>query len=305
MTPLSQKILQHFQVRKSRRQKSEFIQLLQAHFPGLTVEECGICKSRSLIIGDIEKAKVVLTAHYDTCARMLLPNFISPKRIPLSILYSILLIAPIFVLVYILNLLLNVLSDNYWLHYLTSLIAYGVLLALMIVGPANRHNANDNTSGVIVLCELLQSLPVDELRKVVFVYFDNEEVGLLGSAGFKKRHAKQMKDKLLINFDCVSDGDHFLLAASKDARAAFEPLLADCFAASDTGKHIHMEAAEKIYYPSDQAHFKNTVCIAAMRYNKFLGHYISRIHTSADRVFDVENIHIICEGIRNFIARLK
>ena len=74
------------------------IQLLQKHFPQLSVEESGFPKSRNLIIGDLEQAKIVLTAHYDTCARSLLPNFILPKNPVLSLLYGLLMASPGFLL---------------------------------------------------------------------------------------------------------------------------------------------------------------------------------------------------------------
>ena len=34
---------------------------------------------------------------------------------------------------------------------------YWVMLLLMMVGPANKHNANDNTSGVVTVLETMRS----------------------------------------------------------------------------------------------------------------------------------------------------
>jgi hypothetical protein len=36
---------------------------------------------RNIVIGNPDTAKVLYTAHYDTCARLPFPNFITPKNI--------------------------------------------------------------------------------------------------------------------------------------------------------------------------------------------------------------------------------
>ena len=74
MTPLSNEILENYQVRKNNKQKLAFIDLLQKHFPQLVIEESRFPKCRNLVIGDPEKAKGCLTAHYDTCARAPFPT---------------------------------------------------------------------------------------------------------------------------------------------------------------------------------------------------------------------------------------
>ena len=53
MTELSQKILQNFQVRKSRKQKGAFIGLLREHYPELSIEQGGLIKSNNIVLGDI------------------------------------------------------------------------------------------------------------------------------------------------------------------------------------------------------------------------------------------------------------
>ena len=179
MTELSETILERYQVRKSALQKQAFIELLRGFFPELQIQAGGFPKNRNLIIGDVPAAKVILTAHYDTCARLPFPNFITPKNPLLVILYTLLMIVPLFLGVFLVNLLLNLITDNYWIHYLLSLAAYFGLLILMLAGPANQHTANDNTSGVILLCELLQQLSPEERAQVAFVFFDNEENGRL------------------------------------------------------------------------------------------------------------------------------
>lgn len=300
MTPLSQKILNDFQTRKTFKQKSIFIALLQEHFPDMIVEECGFPKCRNLIVGDLEKAKVILCAHYDTCAQLPFPNFIMPKKPVLSILYSILLLIPIFLGVFLLNLLLSLFTDSYWVHYWLSMAGYLALLFLMIAGPANKHTANDNTSGVITLCELIQVLTPALRNKAAFIFFDHEETGLLGSSNFRSRHKQLAKEKLIINFDCVSDGDYIMVSVSKQANIEFETLLKSSFLPG-MGKKILFTNAEKTYYPSDQVGFRKAVAVAALKRKLFADYCIDKIHTAKDTCFDKTNIKFLCERIRHLL----
>lgn len=303
MTPLSQTILDNYQVRKTKKQKLAFIQLMQQNFPDLKVQEGGFPKCRNLIIGDIENARVVLTAHYDTCARLPFPNFIVPKNLFLSLFYAFFIIIPLFLVVFLFNLLLNLVTDDYWVHYFLSLIIYFGFFALLIAGPPNKHTANDNTSGVITLCELLGALTEAERSKAAFVFFDHEESGMIGSSYFRSKYKKELADKLLINFDCVSDGNYILLAVSKAARADMGPLINSCFESTDS-KTVLLTKSEKTYYPSDQIGFKKTVVVAALKYKHFIGYYLDKIHTSKDTVFDKENIKLLCDSTLKLLKKL-
>lgn len=303
MTQLSQTILDHFQVRKTKKQKQAFIDLLRQHFPELKLQEGGLPKCRNIIIGDVEKAKVVITAHYDTCAQLPFPNFIMPKNPLFSIGYSVVILIPMLVILFLLRTILGIfIQDFQLLYYLTLAIWFGMLV-LLIAGPANKHTANDNTSGVISLCELYSVLTPELRDKAAFVFFDHEETGLVGSSLFRSKYKKVMKDKLLINLDCVSDGNYLLLGVSKKARKDYEELIKRCF--QPEGKKTYLyEKAEKLYYPSDQMLFPKTIAIAALKKNLFFGYYMDRIHTSRDTVFDKQNIKLLCEGIHRLLKNL-
>lgn len=303
MTPLSQTILESYQIRKRAKQKAAFIDLLREHYPDLQVQEKGLIKCRNIIIGDPESAKVVLSAHYDTCSALPFPNFITPKRPVFTILYSLLLILPIFAVMLGFNILLNQFSNNYWLHYFISVALYFGLLALLIIGPANKHTANDNTSGVVTLCELLDSLTETERSKVAFVFFDHEETGLIGSYLFKKQYKQIMQNKLLINFDCVSDGDNMLLGITKAAREHYGTAFEDAFLPTGN-KSVLFEKMEKIYYPSDHSGFNVALAAAALKHKPFIGYYMDRIHTPRDTVFDEANISMLVNGIHRFLEKL-
>ena len=303
MTDLSREILDRYQIRKTKKQKDAFIALMQAHFPALSIQEKGVPKSRNLILGDPETAKVVLGAHYDTCAQLPFPNFIMPKRPLLTIGYSLLILIPMVVLIFLANWLLNLFTGDAMVHYWVSLVVYLLFFILLLAGPANKHTVNDNTSGVITLLEIYEKLSEEEKQNVCFVFFDNEEAGLLGSAQFRKVYKKQMKETLLINFDCVSDGDTFLLGITKQANQKYHVPLARVFTSTE-GKAVLMENLKKVYYPSDQAGFPMAIAVAALKHKKPFGYYMDRIHTNRDTVFEERNIEYLAERTGQFVSQI-
>ena len=302
MTTLSELIFSDYQVRKTKKQKLRFIELMQSRFPELRIEESRILHNRNLVIGDMERARVILSAHYDTCAALPFPNFIMPKNIPITVLYSVLICVPFFLIAFGFNLLLALVTDSFFVHYWASLILIiGLIVAVFFLGVPNKHTANDNTSGVITLCELMERIPEELQKKVLFVFFDNEENGLLGSAFFRKLHQKELKDKLILNFDCVSDGDHILLVLNKAARKKYGGRLEAAFQ-STAEKTVHMEKSSSAMYPSDQAGFPMSAAVAAMKKLPLLGLYLDRIHTGRDRSFDERNIEYLCKSTIDFLS---
>lgn len=302
MTPFSQRILSDWQVRKTKKQKLAFIRLMQSRFPELRVEESQIIHNRNLVAGDLETAEFILSAHYDTCAVLPFPNFVMPKNILMTVLYSLLICIPFFLIAFGFNFLLALVTDNFMLHYWLSLILlFGLIILVFFAGIPNRHTANDNTSGVITLCELMERMPEEMRKKVLFVFFDNEENGLLGSAFFRKLHKKELKDKLILNFDCVSDGDHILLVVNKAARKKYGGRLEAAFQ-STAEKTVHLEKSSSAMYPSDQAGFPMSAAVAALKKLPLLGLYLDRIHTGRDRVFDERNIEYLCTRTLRFLS---
>ena len=297
MTELSKTILDQYQVRKSKKQKQAFIQFLQRQFPEMRIEYHKGSGSNNLILGNPAKSKILISAHYDTCAQLPIPNFVTPLRPILSILYGLLLMIPIGAVVFALHMLLIPIIDSFSLRNWLSI---ALLYYIIIFGPANKHTVNDNTSGVITLSELYQSLTTEEKENICLIFFDNEEKGLLGSAAYRKQHKEEIKNQLLINLDCVSDGDHILLAVSKKARESYMPTIAEAF--SETlNKKVLLKNLEKVYYPSDQAKFPLSIAIAALKYKKLPGYYMDRIHTKRDTVMDKGNIHFIKDSILKLI----
>ena len=309
MTQTTETIFQNYQIRKTKKQKSAFIGYVKtvAEENGYTCEiQKGTFGSRNIVIGSPEKSKVIYTAHYDTCAVLPFPNFITPKNFLIYLLYQIGIIIPIFAFAGVVSFLLSFLLaiplaflgiDSALFSLICTFIIDLFLIGfciLLIAGPANRHTANDNTSGVTTLLDLMLSMP-EELRDgVAFVFFDLEEAGLIGSMSFANKYKKAVRNKPLINFDCVSDGDHILFAVKKSA-SRYIPLLKESFQEDSRVSAVDI-CSKGVFYPSDQANFPRGIGVASLKRTKRGLLYMDRIHTPKDTVYREENIRFLTEG---------
>ena len=166
----------------------------------------------------------------------------------------------------------------------------------------NKNNANDNTSGVVTLLEILRTLPENQRDKVCFVLFDLEEAGLIGSSSYRKAHKKATDHQLVMNLDCVGDGDHLLMfptKALKKNRRKLTSLYKACGYFGNKSLLVH----EKGFgiYPSDQMVFPYGVGICALQKGKH-GLYVSRIHTAKDTVLEITNVNILRAALTSFIS---
>lgn len=302
-TPMD--VLIQFPVRKSNKQKLAFRDALQSYATGLGYDcrvEKGSLGARNIVIGDPERADILITAHYDTCARMWLPNMITPCNIGVYVLYQLLVIA-LLILPSIGAGLLGGLILGKDAAYGIALTVYWLLLIAMIAGPANPSNANDNTSGVVALLETARSLPENQRQKVCFVLFDLEEAGLIGSAFYRKKHKKATNRQLVLNLDCVGDGDHLRFFPTKKLRKDRKKLTSLYTACGYFGKkNLLVQEKGRYIYPSDQANFPYGAAIAAFHKGKHLGLYYSRIHTPKDTVLDTTNINILRAALVSYIC---
>ena len=308
VTQTSKIILEKYQVRKSGKQKRDFRDYLKAvalngGYEYKEEKSMGAC---NVVIGNPDTAKVVYTAHYDTCAVLPFPNFITPKNFLIYLLYQFLIVFALFGAISIVSFLLikapmifikneEIQYEIAWLIFpLWQILLWVSVFWMVGLGMANKHTANDNTSGVTTLIDIMNALPDEQKNNVAFVFFDLEEVGLVGSMRFKAKHRKSMKNKLLINFDCVSDGENMLFAIKRKAKK-YLPYMEEAFKDTESVK-VNL-ATRGVFYPSDQASFPCGVGVAAMKKTKLLGiMYMNRIHTPRDTVYREENIAYLTQG---------
>ena len=330
MTPFSERIISENMIRFHARQKGRFRLALKAGFeemgyrPRMEIHKC-LGKNRNVIIGDLGKAKVIFTAHYDTPPNMVIPNFILPRNIVFSMLYQLIMAALIFAGFYIILIagsyagaLLSALVINTDVPFLTNF--YGILsgdivndtamiftsvggflgillMCYFLLGIPNRNNYNDNTSGVVTLIEIAAKLPENLRREAAFVFFDREEWGTLGSLAFKNRYAKLIADKPILNFDCVGDGETLAILLKKSVKKQTAEKLKEV---GNATQKVEFFPSKTTFYPSDHMNFKCGIGVAAFRKNRILGYYLGRIHTKRDRILKEENITALTDIMIRF-----
>ncbi len=305
MIEKSMDVLLKYEIRKTKKQKSAFLSAVTDYADrcGYSVKvENGKFGSRNIVIGDPEKANTLVTAHYDTPASIGLPNFITPCNPVAFVICQILMLFPFYFLSFFAAFLVDLVSDNVPFILLVSYIAYFVLLFLLMIGPANRHTANDNTSGVVTLLEIMATMPENQRDKVCFVLFDLEEAGLIGSSSYRKQHKAATDRQTVLNLDCVGDGDHIVLFPGKKFKKEGRMGALRGFVSECGKKSISIREKGFAYYPSDQKHFPYGVGIAAFKKAKFIGLYCDRIHTWRDTVLESTNVNILRAAIISYIS---
>ena len=301
-------VLEQFSVRKTKKQKQMFRNAVSDWLSrnGYQCrEEAGSLGARNLVIGDPERAKFLITAHYDTCAGMLVPNLITPCNVVLFVLYQLVISAVILLPAVLLGIAVGWLTDSFFVGQLVFVILIWGSIALLLCGPANPRNANDNTSGVVTVLEIARTLPQLHRDKVCFVLFDLEEAGLIGSAAYRKAHKQQTGNQLVLNLDCVGDGDALMLFPTKKLRKdpkRMEDLrtLRGSFGA----KRLDIREKGFAVYPSDQTNFPYGVGICALRKGP-VGLYLGRIHTKRDTILEQTNVNLLRSALTSLITRAE
>lgn len=302
-TPMD--VVKNYPVRKSKKQKRAFradvTQWLQnLGYP--ICEEEGSFHSCNLVIGDPQRARYLVTAHYDTCARLPFPNLITPCNFWTFLLYQIFIFLMLMLPALAVGGLVGYLLHSFDIGYFLFVVLLWAAIVLMLIGPANSSNVNDNTSGVVTLLEIARSIPELHRKNVCFVLFDLEEAGLIGSASYKKKHKREIPNQLVLNLDCVGEGDDiyfFPTAKLKKSKERLAPL--QKLAGGYGKKSIAVRTKGFSIYPSDQSNFPYGVGICALK-RGWAGLYLSRIHTPRDTVLDETNVNILRAALTTLIS---
>ncbi len=303
-TPMD--VLKQHPIRKTKTQKSAFREAVCTYARSLGYEcttEKGSFGARNVVIGNPDTAKYLVTAHYDTCAGMLLPNLITPCNFWTFLGYQLVVTAALLVPAILLGILVGFVTYSVLIGEIVYFALFFGALILMMFGPANKHNANDNTSGVVTLLEIAKNIPQSAREKVCFVLFDLEEAGLLGSGSYRKKHRKASQNQLVLNLDCVGDGDTIMLFPGKKVRKN-EKMLQSLTSLEGTfgGKTVAVRRKGFSVYPSDQGKFPYGVGIAALHKTKGGLLYMSRIHTKRDTVLESKNVKILRDALTGLLA---
>ena len=302
-TPMD--VLRQFPVRKSRKQKQAFRDAIQSYAQNLgynTKVEKGTWGCQNVIIGDPETAQYLVTAHYDTPAGLWVPNLMVPCNAFVFILSQIAITLAVLLPSIILGALAAWLSPGTMLWYPVLVISMIATIVLMMAGPANPHNANDNTSGVVTVLETAASMPENLRSRVCFVLFDLEELGLVGSSYHRRKHRHASDLQTVLNLDCVGDGDTIMLFPNKGLKKDEEKLQRLIDLERRCGeKQVRVRDKGFAFFPSDNFQFPKSVGIWALHKNK-LCHYCGRLHTFRDTILDYTNVNILRACLISFMG---
>lgn len=296
-------ILKLHPIRKTKAQKDSFRQDVIHYIQDLGYEvhreSCGR-DGQNLVFGSPETAEYLITAHYDTPATIGIPNVCTPCNALRSRLQFFISFALSFSLSLIAGLLLK---SGHILPAIALFLPILIFLYLIRNGPANVNNANDNTSGVVTLLEIARSLPEAHRKKVGFILFDLEEKGLKGSGAYRKAHKEATEKQLVLNLDCVGDGDHILFLANKKARLDAKLMHRFKYLGGWFGKK-QISVIDNGYcrYNSDHRNFPLAVGVGAF-HQKRKTYILDKIHTKHDTNLDVTNVNLLRAALITLIVR--
>ena len=294
-------------IRKTEAQKDAFRKYVidKATEKGAVARVEKLDKHNNVVIGDPQTAKTVFTAHYDTPCASLFPNLMMPRNKGLFYLYQ-------FVIIFLFLALSLTPAIIVGMNILQSEIAYAGIFLVIYFGLfflcfktfTNKHNANDNTSGVATILSIIDKLSKEQLEKVAFILFDNEEKGLQGAKAYSKAHKTQMQDKLLINFDCVANGKNVIFIAKPKAEEnPYYALLKESFAPSEE-MSVGFYSLKGSVSNSDYKKFEQGVCCVACKKSKKGLLYTPYIHTKKDVVADVKNVEFLVNNSLAYIDKI-
>ena len=299
-------LIQNHPTRRSEAQKAAFrediIADLSTRGYAASVEVNG-GKHKNVVVGDPTGAEVVLTAHYDTPAASLFPNIMIPRARVLFYLYQFLPVILLLVVSLGLSYLFGmVLLEKYEAYLIGFLILYYGGYFLMFRTFENKNNYNDNTSGVAAVLSVADALGEADKDKVAFILFDNEERGKKGSKAYFADHKDGMQDRVVINLDCVGNGDHivFISKPQVQEKPIYKSLQAS-FESAD-GFTVHFYSSKEADANSDHKSFPLGVGCMACGRSKHGVLFAGRIHTARDVVAKDENIEFLTRGMLKFVS---
>ena len=300
-----EEINSRFPVRRKDEQKRQFRDYInqKAKKYGYLSKTDNADKNNNIIIGDIEKAEVIFTAHYDTPATAIMPNLMMPlnKGLNYIIKFGYYIILAAIAIVAALLIANNFFDGNSFFFLLYYALFYVLLMYLTVLCFTNKNNYNDNTSGVSCIMSLVSEINSD---KVAFILFDNEEKGLLGSKAHNKKYLDIMKDKLVINLDCIGNGNHFIFVSKEKAmNNKYYSLLKETFIISEKYNVIFVSDKEGSLN-SDNKSFETSIGLSACSKSKKNVYYTGRIHTNKDNFIDLDNINYVTNKMKDFIERI-
>lgn len=288
-------INEKFPIRRSDEEKKNLFEYVKAEAESVGLNariELLENKHKNIVIGDIENASVVYTAHYDTPARSLVPNLMMPRNpglayaygfgIPLTMAFFSLGVA------YAIQAAFTLTYPMFVFIYLA--LYFAIFFGVMRRG-ANKTNLNDNTSGVATVLSIMSENP----QNTAYILFDNEEKGLLGSKALVKSNKEFWNNKPLVNFDCVGNGNNIVIVAMENAEK--HRLFAKMSNTINSNDRYNVGIYPKKGSTSntDSKNFPCGISVMACKMSKKGVLYTPYIHTKYDTVASSDNISFLAD----------
>ena len=307
MNEFAARIERDFPLRRKEKEKMEFrtwlVHTLKelGYTPKLESGESALAAGGSVtnvVVGDIDKAKIVLAAHYDTGVREILPPLICPTR-PLTFLlyqalFPLLLVAGSFLLSLAVTFPLNL--PGMMLPLFLLLLA--VALFYPKYGPDEKNNRNANTSGVVTLLEVAKTLTPRYRGEVCFLFLDGGTQTGKGAKRLRRAYPR-LKEKPVFVVDCVGEGDELLVLPSKATRWDGDLLdaISENFVNGEK-KTCFLKTDGQIIFPSDNRVFPHSTAVCACKKVAGFGRCILPRGTGE---IDEENVALLREGLCRLI----
>ncbi|MBR0311870.1 MAG: M28 family peptidase [Oscillospiraceae bacterium] len=252
----------------------------------------------NVVVGDPEKAKLIVVAHYDTGVRALLPPLYLPTRPVTAFLY--LALTPVLALLgsFVVSMGIGFALRMPQLPLPLFLLLMVASLLYLRFGPSETRNLNDNTSGVAALLETAAALTPGCRDKAAFAFLDGGFGGLSGAKGFRAKYPSA-KEKTVINLNCVAEGGELLILPNKYSRWDGEVLdaILDSF---ENGEHTttFLKTDGLIYYPSDNRAFRHSFAVCACETLRGFGRLIRPLRA---KTIDPEKLELLKKGLCKLI----
>lgn len=297
MNKTVQRLAQDFPLRRKDKEKAEVRSwlLFQLREMGYHAQLQSSRDATNVIAGDLEKAKLLITAHYDTGLHDLLPPFISPTRPITQLLYQAL--TPVLALVgsFLLSFAISFPLNRPGLMLPLFLMLLVACLLYFRFGPSEtKSSLCDNASGVAAVLEAAAAITPRYRGEVVIAFLDGGAANGKGARALQKEYPC-VKEKSVICVDCVAAGDELLLLSNKGARWDGELLDALNASFENAGKKTVFNKTDGlVYFPGDARVFKNAVTVCAVEKLPGFGRIIRPRRV---REVDEENLAILRDGL--------
>ena len=306
MSRFADRIARDYPVRHTEKEKAELRAYLlrelkeMGYTAKLQTRESPLARgggSTNVVVGDVDRARIILTAHYDTPLRELLPPLIMPTRPMTSALYQaltpILAIAAALVISFAVTMPLNA---PFWTMPLFLLLLVG-MIAYLRFGPGEKNNLEQNDSGVAALLETAAALSPRWRGAAAFVFTD----GMGGAKAVKKQYPSAA-EKTVISLDCVGAGQEILFLPSRYSRwntEALDAILESFDGVAGEGKSCFLKTDGIVYYPAGNRAFRYSIAVCACDKLAGFGRIVRPRRT---KKIDEENLRILKEGLCRLIA---